>query len=181
LDVVRRIKLVSGPPFPRVEAACLNRSGGRLVAVERHAGERWVHVIEGFHDRIAWHGRVRSVTMDGRRVVILDGRQVSMVDLDSGDVTLIATLPAGASSPVISPDVWVAALNSDPTGEAEILSVRVSDGSVTRYALEAVRYVDGHILWLDSSRFLYLPIDGQNAPAVFVASTMEPSSGPSTC
>ena len=180
LDVVRRIELVSGPPFPRVEVACLNRTGGHLVAVERHAGDRWVHVIEGFHDRIVWHGRVRSVTIDGRRVVILDGRQVSTVDLDSGDVTPVAVLPAGASSPVISPDgSWVAALRSDPTGEAEILSIRVSDGSVARYVLEAVQYVDGQILWLDSSRFLYLPTDGQNSPSIFVASTMEPSSGPS--
>ncbi len=65
------------------------------------------------------------------------------------------------------------------TGEAEVLSVRVSDGSVARYVLEAVQYVDGHLLWLDASRFLYLPTDGQNAPAIFLASTMEPSSGPS--
>jgi len=180
LEVVRRIELVSGPPFPRVEVACLNRSGGRLVAVERHAGDRWVHVIEGVHDRIVWHGRARSVTIQGRRVVILDGRRVSTVDLDTGDLADVVVLPSGADSPAISPGgSWVAAFMGDPTGEAEILSVRVADGSVTEYTLEALQFVDGHILWLDPSTFLYLPADGQTSPAIFEASTMEPSLGPS--
>ena len=177
LEVVRRTEVVSGPPVPRLAATCLNRSGSRLIAVERHAGEHWVHELRGAGDRIVWHGAARSVTLDGTKVLILDRRELSVLSVASGSPRFLATVPAGAQALGVSPDrTRVAGLLSDPDGKASIFAVSRSDGSVDRYVLKAVQYVAGDLAWLDERRLVFLPRDGTRG-YVLHAGTMEPVVG----
>lgn len=179
LRPIRRIALVSGPRFPRVEATCLNPSGSRFLAVERHAGEWWIHDVRGTVDRVVWHGPARDVTIDGRRVVIVDGRQLSVLPFGAGAPEPVATLPVGTVTPALSPDgAWVVGLRNDPAGESEVIVVRTSDGSVQRFGLRPSTFVYGDLTWLDNARFLFLPTVGQTPSYVFSADSMTPSEGP---
>jgi hypothetical protein len=176
LRVVRRIEVVSGPRSPRVSAVCLNGSGSRVLAVERHGGEHWVHEITGAADRIAWHGPARSVTIDGDRVLVLDGRALSQVDVATGALAPLATVPARASSLTVSPaGSWVAGLTSDGDGASSIFVVARGGGAADRFDLDTL-FAFGSLIWLDDRRFTYLPSDGSRA-YVIQASTTEPVSG----
>jgi hypothetical protein len=179
LRPIRRIALVSGPWYPRVKVSCMNPSGSHLLAVERHAGEWWVHDLRGTVDRVVWRGPARDVTIEGRRVAIVGGRLLSILPFGAGAPTPVATLPVGTVTPTLSPDgTWVAGMRNDPAGGSEVLVVRTSDGSVRRFGLGPSTFVYGDLVWLDSDRFLFLPTGGQTPSYVFSASSMVPSDGP---
>lgn len=120
------------------------------------------------------------MTIEGDRVVIVDGRQLSVLPLGADAPTPVATLPVGTVAPVLSPDgTWVAGLRNDsPAGESEILVVLTSDGSVRRFGLRPSTFVYGDLTWLDNEHFLFLPTVGQTPPFVFSAGSMTPSDGP---
>jgi hypothetical protein len=177
LRVIRRVDLLVGPRSPQIAAACLRPSGGRLVAVERHAGERWVHEIRGAEDRVVWHGRVRDVTLDGTRVLVLDGRALSVVDIATGRLVPLARVPAGSASLALSPDgSAVAGLSVTRDGTSSLFSVLRSDGSTERYALEGTPYASGDVVWIDDRRLAFMPRDGSRA-YVLRAATMDPTLG----
>jgi hypothetical protein len=177
LRAIRRVDLVAGPRSPTIAAACLTRSGMRLVAVERHAGEHWVHEIHGTRDRVIWHGDVRDVMIDGTRVLVLDGRALSQVDLADGRLEPLATVPAGSRSIVLSPDgSMVAGLSVDRTEASSLFSVARSDGSTERYRLVGSSYASGDVLWVDDRRLVFLPRDGGRA-FVLRGATMDPTFG----
>lgn len=177
LEVLRRTEVVSGPRSPWVDVACLSRSGNRIVAIERHGGEHWVHELRGNDDRVVWHGAARSVTIDGGRVLVLDGRQLSSLGLRTGRLAPLTTVPAGASALAVSPDgSRVVGITFDRVdGASELFAVTRPSGATERFALDAL-YASGALVWLDDRRFVYLPGDGTRA-FVIHAATMEPVSG----
>jgi hypothetical protein len=177
LRVLRRIEVVTGPRSPHVDVACLTRSGGRILAVERHGGGWWVHDLRGDDDRVVWHGAARSVTIDGARVLVLAGRQLSVLELRTGRLEPFAVVPAGASSFSVSPDgsrvVGIAVDRVD--GSSTLFAVERSGTTSERFALDPL-YASGTLVWLDDRRFVYLPGDGSRS-FVIQAATMEPVSG----
>jgi hypothetical protein len=177
LRVLRRTEVVTGPRSPRVDVVCLTRSGGRIVAVERHGGEWWVHELRGGDDRVAWHGPARSVAIDGTRVLVLDGRQLSVLSVGTGRLAPFVTVPAGASALAVSPDgSRVVGITFDRAdGASALFSVERSGATADRFALDAL-YASGTLVWLDDRRFVYLPGDGTRS-FVLQAATMEPVSG----
>jgi hypothetical protein len=177
LRVLLQVEVVGGPRSPRVDVACLTRSGDRILAVERHAGEHWVHELRGTEDRVVWHGPARSVTIDGGRVLVLGGRRVSELGLRTGRLTPFAVVPTGASELAVSPGVpRVAGIVVDRwTGASALFATERSAGTTERFALDTL-YASGTIAWLDDRRFVYLPGDGSRA-FVIQAATMEPVAG----
>jgi hypothetical protein len=176
LRVLRQTEVVAGPRSPRVDVACLTRSGNRILAVERHAGEHWVHELRGTEDRIVWHGAARSVGIDGDRVLVLDGRRLSELRPGTGRLAPFGTVPARASALAVSPGgARVAGIVSDRATGASALFATEPSGGTERVALDPL-YASGTLVWLDDRRFVYLPADGSRA-FVIQAATMEPVSG----
>lgn len=177
LRVLRETEVVAGPRSPRVDVACLTRSGSRILAIERHAGQHWVHDLRGPDDRILWHGPARSATIDGRRVLVLEGRGLSVLGLRTGRLAPFATVPAGASALAVSPDgSRVAGIAVDrATGDSALFATERPGGTTERFALDTL-YASGTIAWLDDRRFAYLPGDGSRAYVVHAA-TVEPVAG----
>ncbi len=176
LRVIRRIELVSGPRSPRLAAVCLSRSGSRMVAIERHGGEHWVHRIDGRDDRIVWHGSARSVTIDGDRILVLDGRSLSLLNPTTGRLAAFATVPVGASALSLSPSgTWVAGLTSDRDGASSVFVVARAGAAADRFELDTL-FAFGDLAWIDDRRFAFLPRDGSRA-FVIQAATAEPVFG----
>ena len=93
LDVVRTITLAETrrPWIPHAE--CLSADGGRLLAVERHRAEYWVHQVTGTTNRVAWHGHVRDVVIQDGHVYVIDGLELFEVNLRDGRLEPLAPMP----------------------------------------------------------------------------------------
>ena len=104
LDVVRTITLAETrrPWLPHAE--CLSANGGRLLAVERHKTEYWIHQVTGTTDHIAWHGHVRDVVIQDGRAYVIDGLELFEVNLRAGRLEPLAPIPAHVQGITISPD-----------------------------------------------------------------------------
>jgi hypothetical protein len=160
LDVVRTVTLAEKqrPWVPYV--SCLSGTGGHALVAERHKAEYWVHEVTGSDDRVAWHGHVRDVVIQGGRAYVIDGLELLSVDLETGRLHAFAPLPAHAQRIALSPDgSWVAGFvfsrfDVDPV-PSRVFSVRVADGRTKSFDL--TDFAAGDIAWLNAHTIAYLP------------------------
>ena len=160
LEVVETITLAEArrPWLPHAE--CVSADGGRLLAVERHRAQFWVHEVTGTTDRIAWHGHVRDVLIQDGRVYVIDGLELFAVNLARGHLEPLASVPAHVQGVTISPDgARLAGLVfgrfTDEQAPSRVVSVRIADGRVK--AFELSEYAYGDVAWVDPRTIAYLP------------------------
>ena len=161
LDVVRTITLAETrrPWFPHAE--CLSANGGRLLAVERHEAQYWLHEVTGTTDRIVWHGHVRDVVIQDGHAYVIDGRQLFEVDPRSGRLEPLSPVPAHVQGIAISPDgTRIAGFlfgRSEAAGQtpSRVVSIRIADGDMKTFALG--EYAFGEVAWVNAHTIAYLP------------------------
>ena len=161
LDVVRTITLAETrrPWLPHAE--CLSANGSRLLAVERHKAEYWIHQVTGTTDHIAWHGHVRDVVIQDGRAYVIDGLELFEVNLRDGRLEPLAPVPAHVQGITISPDgsriagfVFGRFEGTEQT-PSQVVSIRVEDGLTKRFALGVYAY--GEVVWVNARTIAYLP------------------------
>ena len=160
LDVVRTITLAETrrPWIPQAE--CLSANGGRLLAVERHRAEYWVHQVTGTADRVAWHGHVRDVAIQDGHAYVVDGLDLFEVDLRDGRLDLLAPVPAHVQGITISPDGariagFVFGRFDTTRSPSRVVSVRIADGVTNEFELSD--YASGEVAWVNARTIAYLP------------------------
>jgi hypothetical protein len=160
LDVVRTITLAETrrPWLPHAE--CLSANGGRLLAVERHRAQYWVHEVTGTTDRIAWHGHVRDVVIQSGHVYVLDGLEMSEVNLAGGSLAPFAPIPAHVQGITVSPDGariagFVFGRFDTAQSPSRVVTVRISDGAMEDFELGDYAY--GDVAWVNDRTIAYLP------------------------
>jgi hypothetical protein len=161
LDVVRTITLAETrrPWIPHAE--CLSANGGRVLAFERHKAQYWLHAITGASDTVVWHGHVRDVLVQDGRAFVVEGRELSEVDVADGSRTHLSTLPAHVQGITLSPDGSMLAGflfgpgNGASQEPSRVVSVRLSDGTTKRY--ELTDHAFGDVVWVNATTIAYLP------------------------
>ena len=161
LDVVRTITLAETrrPWIPHAE--CLSANGGRLLAVERHKAEYWVHQVTGTTDRVAWHGHVRDVVIQDGHAYVIDGLELFEVNLRDGRLEPLAPIPAHVQGITISPDgTRIAGFvfgRFEDSGQtpSRVVSIRIADGVTKSFALG--EYAFGEVAWVNAGTIAYLP------------------------
>lgn len=160
LDVVGTVTL-AGSRRPWVpQAGCLSSDGERLLAFERHKAEYWLHQVTGSADHVVWHGHVRDVVIEDGHAYVIDGLELSEVNLRDGRLEPLASLPAHVQRITISPDgARIAGLvfgRSQPAQTpSRVLSLRVADGRMKSFELS--HFAFGDVVWVDSRTIAYLP------------------------
>ena len=161
LDVVRTITLAETrrPWIPHAE--CLSANGGRLLAVERHKAEYWVHQVTGTTDRVAWHGHVRDVEIQDGHAYVIDGRELFEVDLRTGRLEPVAPIPAHVQGITISPDGTRIAgfvfgrFEGTTQTSSRVVGIRIADGETTWFSVGV--YAAGEVAWVNAGTIAYLP------------------------
>jgi hypothetical protein len=161
LDVISTITLAETrrPWLP--QTACTSRSGGRLLAFERHEAEYWLHRVTGSTDRVVWHGHVRDVLIQGGHAYVIDGVELFEVNMRDGNLEPLAPIPAHIQGISISPDgdmlagfVFGPRYGATPA-PSRVISVRITDGVVSGF--ELTDYALGQVAWLDARTIAYFP------------------------
>jgi len=161
LDAVRTLTLAETrrPWLPHAE--CLSANGGRLLAVERHKTEYWIHQVTGTTDHIAWHGHVRDVVIQDGRAYAIDGLELFQVNLRAGRLEPLSGIPPHVQGISISPDgARIAGFvfgRFEGTGQtpSQVVSIRVEDALTKRFALGVYAY--GEVVWVNARTIAYLP------------------------
>jgi len=161
LEVVRTITLAETrrPWLPHAE--CLSATGGRLLAVERHEAEFWVHQVTGTTDRIAWHGHVRDVVIQDGHAYVIDGPELFEVDLRTGTLERLAPIPAHVQGITISPDGTRIAgfvfgrFEGTTQTASRVVSIDIADGETTWFSVGV--YAAGEVVWVNARTIAYLP------------------------
>jgi hypothetical protein len=161
LDVVRTITLATTrrPWLPHAE--CLSANGNRLLAVERHKAEYWVHQVTGTTDRVAWHGHVRDLAIQDGHAYVIDGLELFDVHLRDGRLEPLAPIPAHVQGITISPDGTRIAgfvfgrFEGTTQTPSRVVSVRIADGQTKGF--EVGVYAMGEVAWVNAGTIAYLP------------------------
>ena len=166
LDVVRTITLAETrrPWLPHAE--CLSADGGRLLAVERHRTEFWVHQVAGTADRVAWHGHVRDVVIQDGHAYVIDGLELFEVNMRDGRLDLVAPVPAHVQGITVSPDGSRIAgfvygrFEGTTQTPSRVVSIRIADGETKWFSVGV--NAAGVVAWVNDRTIAYLPGGGDD-------------------
>ena len=160
LGVVRTITIAETrrPWVP--QTACLNGTGGRLLAFERHRAEYWLHQVTGSTDRVVWHGHVRDVVIQDGRAYVIDGLELFEVNVRDGSLDPLAPIPPHVQGIAVSPDGtriagFVYGRYLPVQTPSRVISVRIADGLMTSF--ELTDFAAGDVAWVDARTIAYLP------------------------